>query len=191
MAGSRGGARGRRRLAPSERGLLAACAGLYLAACVAAEAVAPMPRDAPLRAGREKAGVTTPAGHEWPELVRLGTYTCYAYCPCERCCGQWSGGPTASGTMPEEGRTVAADWSVLPPGTEIYIENVGWRMVEDTGSGITGDALDLYMESHDAARAFGVQRAGIYIRDKEDEHHGAEHDPEERDQDLLPLPAEG
>lgn len=63
----------------------------------------------------------------------LGTYTVYAYCPCAKCCGQWSGGLTASGTVPEEGRAVAADWDVLPAGTEIYIEGVGWRVVEDTG----------------------------------------------------------
>lgn len=164
MAGSRGGARGRRRLAPSERGLLAACAGLYLAACVAAEAAAPMPRDAPLRAGREKAVVVTPGGKELPELVSLGHFTCYAYCSCPSCCGQWSGGPTASGTMPEEGRTIAADWGVLPAGTEIYLDGIGWRTVEDTGSGITGDKLDLYMDSHEAALKFGVREIAVYAR---------------------------
>ena len=99
-----------------------------------------------------------------PELVSIGTFTAYAYCPCEKCCGQWSGGPTASGVMPEEGRTVAADWDVLPAGTEIYIDGVGWRTVEDTGSGITGDKLDLYMDSHEAALKFGVREIAVYAR---------------------------
>lgn len=98
-----------------------------------------------------------------PELVSLGTFTLYAYCNCERCCGQWSGGPTASGVMPEEGRTVAADWDVLPAGTEIYIDGVGWRTVEDTGSGIKGNTLDLYMDSHDEALKFGVQEIEVFV----------------------------
>ena len=98
-----------------------------------------------------------------PELVSIGTFTVYAYCPCETCCGQWSGGPTASGVMPEVGRTVAADWDVLPAGTEIYIDGVGWRTVEDTGSGIKGNTLDLYMDSHDEALKFGVQEIEVFV----------------------------
>ena len=101
---------------------------------------------------------------EEPELVSLGHFTCYAYCSCPSCCGQWSGGPTASGTMPEEGRTIAADWGVLPAGTEIYLDGIGWRTVEDTGSGITGDKLDLYMDSHEAALKFGVREIAVYAR---------------------------
>lgn len=100
---------------------------------------------------------------EEPELVNIGTFTVYAYCPCETCCGQWSGGPTASGVMPEEGRTVAADWDVLPAGTEIYIDGVGWRTVEDTGSGINGNKLDLYMDSHQDALEWGVQEVEVFV----------------------------
>lgn len=99
-----------------------------------------------------------------PELVSLGTYTLYGYCPCSKCCGKWSGGPTASGAMPQEGRTVAADWSVLPAGTEIYVEGVGWRVVEDTGAGIDGHTLDVYYDSHEAALGHGVQEAVVYAR---------------------------
>ena len=99
-----------------------------------------------------------------PELVSIGTFTAYAYCPCEKCCGQWSGGPTASGVMPEEGRTVAADWDVLPAGTEIYIDGVGWRTVEDTGSGIKGNSLDLYMDNHQDALEWGVREIAVYAR---------------------------
>lgn len=99
---------------------------------------------------------------EEPERVSLGVFTVYAYCPCETCCGQWSGGPTASGVMPEEGRTVAADWDVLPAGAEVYISGVGWRTVEDTGSGITGNTLDLYMDSHQDALEWGVREIEIF-----------------------------
>lgn len=117
----------------------------------------------------ERSGVSSDEARELveadaPELVSLGTYTLYAYCPCPKCCGQWSGGLTASGTVPEEGRTVAADWDVLPAGTELYIEGVGWRVVEDTGAGIDGQALDIYMDSHADALRFGVQEMEVWQR---------------------------
>lgn len=96
------------------------------------------------------------------ELVSLGTFTAYAYCNCDKCCGQWSGGPTASGTMPEVGRTVAADWSVIPASAEIYIDGLGWRTVEDTGNGITGNKLDIFMENHQAALEWGVRELGVW-----------------------------
>lgn len=142
----------------------ALCAGLYLLAACTADAVAPTTRPASITSSPEKAVVVTLGDKELPELVSLGHFTCYAYCSCPSCCGQWSGGPTASGTMPEEGRTVAADWGVLPAGTEVYLDGIGWRTVEDTGSGITGDKLDLYMDSHEAALKFGVREIEIYAR---------------------------
>lgn len=140
----------------------ALCAGLYLLAACGAEAAAPAPRAASITSRPEKAVVEPLVSKELPELVCLGTFTVYSYCSCPSCCGQWSGGPTASGTMPEEGRTVAADWDVLPAGTEIYLDGIGWRTVEDTGSGITGNKLDLYMDSHTAALEFGVKEVEVY-----------------------------
>ena len=110
--------------------------------------------------------IEEPEEPEPPTLTSIGEFTITAYCACEKCCGQWSGGPTASGVMPEEGRTVAADWDVLPAGTEIYIDGIGWRTVEDTGSGITGDKLDLYMDSHEAALKFGVREIEVWTAQK-------------------------
>ena len=136
-------------------------AGLYLLAACGAEAAAPTPRPTSITSRPEKAVVVTLVSKELPELVSLGTFTVYSYCPCAYCCGQWSGGPTASGTMPEEGRTVA-DWDVLPAGAEVYLEGIGWRTVEDTGAGITGDKLDLYMDSHEATLEFGVKEVEVY-----------------------------
>lgn len=116
-------------------------------------AVTPVPTPVP---------VVTPTPSETPALTLVGTFTAYAYCPCVKCCGQWSGGPTASGTMPKEERAVAADWDVLPAGTEVYIEGLGWRTVEDTGSGIDGQALDVYYDSHQAALEQGVREVKVY-----------------------------
>lgn len=142
---------------------LAVCAGALLGGGAAYSITEPRePAKATFRSVVVQTSVEAEEPQE-PDLMRMGTFTVYAYCPCEKCCGQWSGGPTASGVMPEEGRTVAADWDVLPAGTEIYLDGIGWRTVEDTGSGINGNTLDLYMDSHQDALEWGVQEVEVFV----------------------------
>lgn len=87
----------------------------------------------------------------------LGTYKLTAYCNCSACCGQWSGGPTASGTYPVAGRTIASD---LPFGTQVSI-NGHIYTVEDRGVG--GNHIDIYFGSHAEAVAFGMQYVDVYL----------------------------
>lgn len=82
-----------------------------------------------------------------------------AYCPCEKCCGQWAGGNTASGTVPTAGRTVGVDPEVIPLGTTVYIDGQAYR-AEDTGA-FTGNIIDIYMESHEEALRFGRKEATV------------------------------
>ena len=98
--------------------------------------------------------VTAPAGH-W---VDIGEYKLTFYCNCRRCCGKWAGGPTASGKMPAEGRTVAC--GSLPIGTRILIAGQGEYIVEDRG--VSGKHIDIYMNSHAACLQKGVQHAGVF-----------------------------
>lgn len=121
-------------------------------------------------AARERLQVARQARREpeATELISLGAYTITAYCSCEKCCGKWSAyNLTASGTTPAEGRTVAADWSVLSAGTEVYIDGVGWRTVEDTGSGVNGQRLDLYFSDHQRALEWGVREVEVWTKAKE------------------------
>ncbi|MDL2219986.1 3D domain-containing protein, partial [Ruminococcaceae bacterium OttesenSCG-928-O06] len=86
---------------------------------------------------------------ERPEFY--GAYHATAYC-CEEyphICG--GNGVTASGTVPRQGLTCASDWAELPPGTWLYIEGVGIRRVEDSGSAILGKRLDIAVDTHDNA----------------------------------------
>ena len=75
-------------------------------------------------------------------------------------------GITRSGTTVEEGRTIAADWNVLEPGTKVYIEGVGERIVEDTGGLIVGECIDVYVEDVDVALQGGRHMADVWIMEE-------------------------
>lgn len=96
------------------------------------------------------------------DLKELGEFKLTAYCNCEICCGQWAGGPTASGTEPTAGRTIAVDPEVIPLGSTVYIDGFAYT-AEDTGSAIKGKRIDLYLPTHEAALEFGVQYANVSI----------------------------
>lgn len=102
------------------------------------------------------------------------TYIATAYCPCEKCCGKYAKNRpngivyTASGEIAEEGVTIAADWEVLPPGTEVEIDGIGTKIVHDKGSAIKGNRIDIYFESHQKALDFGVQEVQLRILDKKE-----------------------
>ena len=53
-------------------------------------------------------------------------------------------GVTRSGKEVRVGH-IAADWSVLPEGTEVYVPGYGDGVVEDTGGAIQGKRIDLFM----------------------------------------------
>jgi 3D (Asp-Asp-Asp) domain-containing protein len=67
-------------------------------------------------------------------------------------------GITFSGVRAEEGRTVAVDPKIIPLGSTVYIEGVGIRKAEDTGSAIKGSKIDVFMNDVSEARTFGVKR---------------------------------
>jgi 3D (Asp-Asp-Asp) domain-containing protein len=101
---------------------------------------------------------------EQQEWISIGYFDVTGYCLCRRCCGQWSGGPTASGVMPTGGRTVAATVNI-PFGTEIYIDGIGERIVEDRGVP-RHDVIDVYFDSHCSLYEFGRSRREVWVRNE-------------------------
>lgn len=67
-------------------------------------------------------------------------------------------GVTATGTRASTGRTVAVDPTVIPYGSLLYIEGVGWRLAEDTGGAIRGHHIDILVDTRGTALKFGVKR---------------------------------
>ena len=88
----------------------------------------------------------------------LGEFTLTFYCNCPICCGKWSGGPTASGTIPTEGRTVAVDPHVIPLGSKLEIGGHVY-IAEDTG--VHGRVIDVFVNDHQEALRLGVKRAEV------------------------------
>jgi 3D (Asp-Asp-Asp) domain-containing protein len=103
----------------------------------------------------EQPTARTDEGHWAP----LGDYKLTFYCPCRKCCGKWAKyNKTASGTTPEQGRTVAC--GSLPLGTHIIIEGMGEFVVEDRG--VSGRHIDVFRDSHAECNQLGVMRKQVY-----------------------------
>lgn len=100
---------------------------------------------------------------EWVEVIAT------AYCPCERCCGSYARNRpdgivyTASGEVATAGVTIAADWTIYPPGTVVEIEGMGAYIVHDRGGAIKGNRIDIYYDNHAAALDFGRQTVKIRV----------------------------
>ena len=78
---------------------------------------------------------------------------------CGECCGRWADGVTASG-LPAGPGIVAVDPAVIELGSTVIIDGQQY-LAADTG--VTGQAVDLCMESHAAALAFGRSRQSVWI----------------------------
>lgn len=97
-------------------------------------------------------------------------FTITGYCSCRICCGQYSPEVTgniphtATGTVPEEGRTIAVDPKVIPYGTHVTIEGMGTYIAEDCGGGITNNHIDMYFNSHEDALKFGKRQLYVTIQ---------------------------
>ena len=89
-------------------------------------------------------------------------YETTAYCSCKECSGCW-GNQTSTGRTCIAGRTVAVDPSVIPYGTEVYIEGIGWRIAEDTGGGVGNKHIDVLVDTHENALSLGVSNGGVWV----------------------------
>ncbi|WP_316245496.1 ubiquitin-like domain-containing protein [Gorillibacterium timonense] len=73
-------------------------------------------------------------------------------------------GITRTGTKVTEGRTISVDPNVIPLGWWVYIEGVGYRRAEDTGSAVKGNKIDVYYDSESYAQQFGLKRGyTVYV----------------------------
>lgn len=97
------------------------------------------------------------------ELRYFGGFNITYYCD-ERhghICG--GSGLTASGKPTEIGWTIATDWSVLPRGTVVYINGIGFREVQDVGGAVNGNHIDVLVETHSEALTCGSSYEDVWV----------------------------
>jgi 3D (Asp-Asp-Asp) domain-containing protein len=90
------------------------------------------------------------------------------YCPCSKCCGQYSDGITANGHKIQPGDTFVAADKRYSFGTEMVIEgyNDGKPVkVLDRGGAIKGNKLDAFFHTHQQALEWGVRYIDVKVRD--------------------------
>ncbi len=91
----------------------------------------------------------------------LGIFKLTAYDACLLCCGK-TDGITATGTIAAEGRTIAVDPRVIPYGSRVMI-NGNIYIAEDTGKKIIGNYIDVFLNTHERAKQFGVKQAEVFL----------------------------
>lgn len=104
----------------------------------------------------------SPKESEQPESGEsLGMFTTTGYCNCEKCN---SGGHalTYSGTVPKADHTISADLSLYPIGTRLMIGDIIYT-VEDKGTHVSGNWIDVYYDDHDDAWNHGRKTEEVFL----------------------------
>ena len=120
------------------------------------------------RSGTTVANVNTPASTPASTTTAANTnattttkiFKVTAYCSCAKCCGKVTG-RTASGAHAVAGQTVAASGQ-FAFGTKLNINGKEYT-VEDRGGAIQGNRIDIYMNSHAEAMAWGVKYLPVQV----------------------------
>ena len=103
----------------------------------------------------------TPSG---TNMRYIGNFKLTGYCPCYKC-SEGYGSNTATGVRAQEGVTIAVDPRIIPYGTKVYIENVGYRIAQDCGGAIKKQKIDIYVSNHKSCykNEYNQKSAKVYI----------------------------
>lgn len=74
----------------------------------------------------------------------------------------YTGHNTASGIPPHFG-AIAVDPQVIPLGSRLYVEGYGFARALDTGGAIKGNRIDVFFETKEQTRRWGIRRVRVYI----------------------------
>jgi 3D (Asp-Asp-Asp) domain-containing protein len=89
-----------------------------------------------------------------------------AYCPCSKCCGQYSDGQTANGHKIRPGDTFVAADGRYAFGTQMLVPGYSSSQpvkVLDRGGAIRGNRLDVFFHTHQQALNWGVQYLQVRV----------------------------
>lgn len=106
-------------------------------------------------ASQENTEAAAQAVPSYTQGASLGIFTATAYCPGKGI------GKTYSGTTPQAQHTISADLSVLPLGSKVMIDGIVYT-VEDKGSSVKGNTVDIFFTTREEALAFGRQKKEVF-----------------------------
>lgn len=100
-------------------------------------------------------------------LSNSATFKVTHYCGCSKCCGSWSSGSESvaygcKGDKLVSNYSIATDTKVIPYGTLLYDSEGNEYMAQDTGSGVKGYHIDLFVGDHQEALNMGVKEIELY-----------------------------
>lgn len=103
--------------------------------------------------------------HGWLDAWKVEEWEATAYAPLDPKAKEgmcYSGNPrvTASGEKVMPGVTAAAGCDI-PFGTPIYIEGIGWRIVQDRGGRISPGCVDIAVNTLEEAMRFGRRKVMV------------------------------
>lgn len=91
-------------------------------------------------------------------------FTVTKYIPRSPAYGKSNDGLTATMTKADpEARIIAVDPTLIPYGSWVWIEDLGWYRAEDCGSAIKGFRLDVLTATEDDAMRFGRQDRFVIV----------------------------
>lgn len=120
----------------------------------------------PTSSNNKKTGNQTGPGASKPHTIEtgepdkyLGSFRISGYCNCANCSGGHT--KTYSGAIPQADHTISADLNRFPLGTKLLIDGIVYT-VEDKGSSVVDDRLDIFFATHQEALDFGLQTKDVY-----------------------------
>jgi len=91
-------------------------------------------------------------------------FTVTKYLPRDPAYGRFNTGFTSTRWKADpKARIVAVDPKLIPYGSWVWIEGIGWYRAQDCGSAIKGFRLDLLTETHQEAMTFGKQDRFVIV----------------------------
>src|SRR5690625_1047455 len=82
---------------------------------------------------------------------------------CDGCSGVTSTGVDLNSNP--DAKVIAVDPSVIPLGSEVYVEGYGYATAADVGGAINGNKIDVHVPTKDEAYSWGVRTVDVTIVD--------------------------
>ena len=93
--------------------------------------------------------------------INMGEFKLTFFCPCE-ICSEGFGHETSSGKTARSEHTIAVDPEVIDIGSKVMINGIVYT-AEDTGGGVKGDHIDIFVESHEETLKRGVLYTNVWV----------------------------